>query len=356
MTERVPPPRHQVWSILFAIGTIGVLLVFSFLFVHIFQVLLIIFAAILVAVFLQGLTAWLGTHAHLPWLAALSLVVAVILAVVGGLTVLAGPQIVEQVATLVERIPDDLAQLRKNLAQYSWGPTLLEQLPPPEQVVLPDKEILGRLSGIFSTAVGAFANVVIVLLIGIYLTVSPHLYIQGALHLVPLDHRQRAREVLEALGHALHWWLVGRFAAMAAVGVLTVIALWLIDMPLPLALGFIAGLLSFIPYVGPIASAVPAVLVGLAQDPLTAVYVVVVYAVVQFLEGNFITPLIQKRAVALPPALLLTAQLLMGVLFGLLGLLLATPLAVVVIVLIQMLYVQDVLGDQIKVLGERHGH
>lgn len=157
------------------------------------------------------------------------------------------------------------------------------------------------------------------------------------------------------LGHALSWWLVGRFASMAAVGVLTTLALSAIDMPLALVLGVIAGLFSFVPYIGPISSAVPAILIGLTESPWMAVYVVVIYAVIQFLEGNFITPLIQRRAVSLAPAVLLFSQFAMAVFYGLFGVLLATPLAIVLIVLVQMLYVQDVVKDPIKVLGEHPG-
>ncbi|MGD8590575.1 MAG: AI-2E family transporter, partial [Chromatiales bacterium] len=157
------------------------------------------------------------------------------------------------------------------------------------------------------------------------------------------------------LGHALRWWLIGRITSMTVVGILTGIGLWFIDMPLVLALSFTAAILSFIPLIGPILSAIPAVLLGLVEDPLKALNVLLVYTSVQFLEGNFITPLIQKRAIALPPAMLLTAQLLMGVLFGFFGVLLATPLAVTVIVVVQLLYVQDLLGSQVRVLGE-HKH
>src|SRR5690606_31896700 len=102
---------------------------------------------------------------------------------------------------------------------------------------------------------------------------------------------------------------------------------------------------GFVPYIGPVAAAVPAVLIGLAQSPVQALYVVIVYVIVQTLEGNFITPFIQERAVALPPAALLVGQVLMGVVFGLVGVLLATPLAVVAILLVQMLYIRQVLRD-----------
>jgi predicted PurR-regulated permease PerM len=139
------------------------------------------------------------------------------------------------------------------------------------------------------------------------------------------------------------------------VGVLTTLALGLIDMPLALVLGVIAGLFTFVPFIGPISSVIPAMLIGLMESPLMALYALIIYSVVQFIEGNFLTPLIQKRIIAMPPALLLSAQFFMGVFYGLFGLLLATPLAVTGTVLVQMLYVQDYLKDSVRVLGQ-HGH
>ncbi len=128
-------------------------------------------------------------------------------------------------------------------------------------------------------------------------------------------------------------------------------------MPLPLALGFIAGLLAFVPFIGPIVSAVPAVLIALVHGgPLMSGYVILIYAGVQFLEGNFITPVLQKYSVSLPPAVLIIAQFLLGIQFGVVGVLLASPIAVAGIVIVQMLYVQDVIGEDVEVLGDRHRH
>lgn len=138
------------------------------------------------------------------------------------------------------------------------------------------------------------------------------------------------------------------------VGVLTALGLWLIEMPLVLALAPIAGLFSFVPFLGPLASAVPALLIAFGQGRAEAVRVVAVYSGVQFLEGNFITPIIQLRAVSLPPAVLLGSQLLMGLFLGLVGILVATPMAVAVLVAVQLLYVRRLLGERVPVLGE-HG-
>mgnify|MGYP006278477061 CR=1 FL=1 len=353
--------EQQRWRMLFIFGTVTVLLLCAFLFVHIFQfahvfqLFLIMFGATLVGVCFQGLTAWVSERTGLPWFPTLSGVLLLLVGAVGAFAVLAGPQIVEQIITLIDRIPADLAKLEETIARYEWGQALLERLPPADEMVPPRTQILGSLSGIFSTALDSFTSVVIVLVVGMYLAVSPDLYREGILHLVPREHRERAGEVMQMLGRALRWWLVGRFTSMAVVGVMTMAGLWLIGVPLPLALGFIAGGLAFVPYFGPILSAVPAVLIGLGQSPLAGLYVLLVYSGIQLLEGYVITPQIQQRAVSLPPALLLTAQFFMGFMFGFIGLLLATPLTVSVIVLIQALYVQGVLGDDVEVLGEHRG-
>jgi predicted PurR-regulated permease PerM len=153
------------------------------------------------------------------------------------------------------------------------------------------------------------------------------------------------------LGRVLRWWLVGRFVSMAIVGAVTATGLWLIGIPSPLALGLIAALLEFVPYIGPIFAAAPALLVALVLGPTELAYVALLYGVVQVLESYFINPLVQERAVSILPAALITAQVIMGVLAGPTGVVLATPLAVSTIVLIQMLYIEDVLGDSVKILG-----
>jgi len=141
---------------------------------------------------------------------------------------------------------------------------------------------------------------------------------------------------------------------MLILGVLTTLGLWILGIPLALTLGIIAAVLSFIPNIGPIISAVPAILIALIESPSKALYVIFLYIGIQTVESYLITPIIQKKAVHLAPALLIAVQIMIGVLLGALGLLLATPLMVVIIVLVQMLYVQDTLGYDVTVLGERN--
>jgi predicted PurR-regulated permease PerM len=206
----------------------------------------------------------------------------------------------------------------------------------------------GALSGLARFAnltFGAVANVILIVFLALYLAADPKPYARGLVHLIPRAVRPRFAIALDASGVALRRWLLGQLVAMLVVGVVTGVGLWLLDVPLALSLGLIAGVLEFIPFVGPILSAIPAVLVAFTHEPMTPVYVALLYLGVQQIEGSVLMPLIQRWAVSLPPALGLIGVVVFGVLFGVLGVLFATPLMVVVMVLVQKLYVEGALED-----------
>jgi predicted PurR-regulated permease PerM len=164
--------------------------------------------------------------------------------------------------------------------------------------------------------------------------------------LIPPSRRLRAGAILHEIASTIWYWMLGRLFSMTLLGVLTALGLWLIGVPLPVALGFLAGIMTFVPYLGSIASAIPSVLIAASTDLHLAIYVIVLYFGVHLTEGYILVPLIQRRVVHLPPALILSAQVILGVLAGFLGLLLATPLAAAALVIIRMVYVEDVLGDR----------
>lgn len=316
-------------------------------------VFLVLFAAMLVALLVDGLAASLRRKVGLPEAAARALVLVSLLAGLIIFAFAAGPRLNDQLIELTNRLPQAVDRLEKVATQQPWGeiPKELEA----ENLKPRGSQIVEGITGVFSTAFSIIANIFVVFFIGLYLAFSPEVYVRGGLHLVPKGRRRRAEEIIQAVGHALRWWLLGRFGSMVAVAILTTIGLMIIQLPLALVLGVIAGLFSFVPYLGPIGAAVPALLIGLLESPLMAIYVLLVYSFVQFVEGNLITPLIQQRTVSLPPAALLSAQFALGYFYGLFGVLLATPLAVVTIVLVQMIYVQDTLGDRVAVLGSHSG-
>jgi predicted PurR-regulated permease PerM len=212
--------------------------------------------------------------------------------------------------------------------------------------------VTGLLSGVSSFVMAG----VVVLFVGLFVAAEPGLYKEGILHLVPPRRRRRAAQTLDAVGYNLRWWLVGQAVLMVTMAVTTAAGLWLIGVPMPLALGLIAGIFELVPYLGPWLSAVPAVLVALVISPWHLGMVVALYLTLHVLEGYVLVPLIQRRAVRLPPALTIVAQFLAAELFGVLGLFVAAPLTVVAVVALKMLYVEDALGDDtVDVPGEA-GH
>lgn len=330
----------------------AVVILFALL-AHVANVLLLVFAGALLAVFLDGLARLTTDWIRLPRPWSLALVCVALLLLATGIGWLAGPRIAAQVAELRERLPEAFERIKADLMALEWFRALIAQVPTFDELAARGSGVLGRVTGVFSTALGALTSSLVVLVIGIYAAIQPSLYTDNVVRLVPREKRRRAQDVLDALGRALRWWLVGRFAAMAVVGVLTAVGLIIVGLPLALTLALLAALLAFVPFIGPLLSAVPAILIALVDSPLRAFYVVIVYVVVQLVESHAITPLIQGHVVRIPPVVLLAAQLVMAVLFGIVGVFLATPLAVVAIVLVQMLYVEDVLGDSVTVLGAR---
>ncbi|MFO8231505.1 MAG: AI-2E family transporter [Longimonas sp.] len=316
------------------------------------SVLLLIFAGILLAVFLDSLTSFLQERTGLARGWCLGLVVLLLSTAFAASGWFAGPPINDQISRLIERIPSAIERIQATLAQYEWVRNLLVASSGSGQGISFSRQAMSFVAGGITNTIGALASGLVVLIIGLYAAATPSVYINGAIRLLPPTRRIRGREVVRALGKALRWWLLGRIASMAVVGALTATGLWIAGVPLAFVLGLIAALLSFVPYIGPIASVVPAALVALADSPNKVLYVLIIYWAVQLLESYLITPLIQERAVSLPPAVLISAQVIIGILAGAIGVLMATPLAVVLIVLIQMLYIADTLGDSVPTLGE----
>src|SRR5215207_7056176 len=328
----------------FVVFTVLVLVLLYFT----FDVILLIFAAVLLAIFLRGLADLLGRVVHLSegWLV---LIVSVLLvAILAGAIALLAPSVADQMQRLRVDLPISARQAANYISQYGWGRTLIDYLPSIDDVGrnISAATLLSGVGGFFSSTIGAVGNFFIVILLAIYFATEPGMYIRGFVKMFPKTVRPRTTKVLSTIGDTLGWWLIGKAGSMIFIGLLTWIGLSILGVPLALTLGLLAGLLSFIPNFGPILSAVPAVLLAFIESPIMAVYVLGLYIGVQLIESNIVTPLIERETVELPPALTIVSQLALAVLVGGLGLVLATPLLAVIMVLVQMVYIQDVLGDQ----------
>ncbi|MGQ0715596.1 MAG: AI-2E family transporter [Gemmatimonadaceae bacterium] len=203
-----------------------------------------------------------------------------------------------------------------------------------------------------SSTFAVFAGILIIVFLAIYIGAEPDVYHGGLMHLFPHHARRRAGEVLSAMATVLRRWLVTQLIAMFAIGTITTIILLALDVKAAFALGALAGLLEFVPTIGPLLSAIPAVAMGFLDSPDKALAVAIAYGAIQFLENHLLIPLLMKGGVNIPPALTIVAQALMALLFGFLGLMVAVPLLAAILVPVKMLYVEGVVGDDVVVLPE----
>jgi putative permease len=185
---------------------------------------------------------------------------------------------------------------------------------------------IGQLSRAVGGIIGAFTTTFLILVLGIYFALEPHLYSRGVGWMLPRERRDHFRETAEIMGHSLRRLLAGRLLGMAITGLLTWLMLALYGVPMAALLGLLTGLLAFLPNIGALISGLLMVLVGFSGGLEMGVYTVFVYAFIQTVDGFVIGPQVARRTADLPPALVLGTQLVMGVLFGFLGLLLADPI------------------------------
>ncbi len=256
-------------------------------------------------------------------------------------------------AMLAPSVRDQVAELSTELPKLAdEADQWLEGTPVHNLRAQLGREIRGSFKFLFpivSSVFGVIGGVMLVLFIAMYVAAMPGLYREGILHLIPHRHRERGSEVVDTLGATLRQWLIARLIAMITIGTVTGVALALLHVNGAAALGVLAGLLEFIPFFGPIASAVPAIGVAMLDSPQKALYVVILYVLVQQLEGNVLTPLLLEKRLDIPPVLTLVTVAALGLVFGVIGMLIAEPLLAAALVTTKMLYVADVVGDEVKV-------
>lgn len=296
------------------------------------DVLTVVFAASLLAVILHGVAGLLRRATRLPYWASLLIVVLGIAAALVGLGLVAGPGLEDQADKLRQALSGQAHGLHDRLSASRWGRFILQQVPssfggskPGAGPGVPSG-LAGSVAGFLSSAFGLFGTLAVMVIAGLYLAASPSVYANGILRLVPVAHRVRAKDLLETAGHALWMWSAGQALDMLVVGLLSGIGLWCLGVPLALVLGVIAGLFNFVPYIGAITGAIPAIILAFSVSAATGLETGLLYLAIQGFEGNVMAPLIQKRAVDLPPGLTILSQTAFGAILGIPGLIFATPL------------------------------
>lgn len=210
-----------------------------------------------------------------------------------------------------------------------------------------DASLLGKAAGWATNAVRAVTSLTLIFVVAIFQAANPRSIRQGIVSIFPPNLRPRAGEVVDETANALWRWTIGQGFSMAVIAALSIAVYYSIGLNFALTLGLIAGLFQFIPYLGPALSAIPALIVAFSMSPQMAVWTGVAYAFIQTVEGNFITPVIMKREAYLPPVLTIMSTIVFGLLFGLAGAALATPLIVVLLTLYREVYQKDILGTDI---------
>lgn len=354
MTTKRPDPEpkseinlrtfaKQVWIV---IGILALSVCVILILRVAFNILLMIMAASLIAVFFHGLGDFIQRRTKMNRKPAMAISVLGSFIVLIALFWFMGATIQGQIKALSDDFPAMVAKAKGQLQQTDVGQSIIKKLNEFDTSML-----MSKAQGIFTTSFGVLGDLYIILFLGIFFTVSPSLYKNGLIKLTPPGGKASAKIVIDRISLALKGWLKGMLLAMLLIAILSLSGLTLLGIPMALTLALMAGLLNFIPNFGPLIAMVPAVLLGLTVGPNMAIIIAAMYILIQTLESNVITPMVQKRMIDLPPALTIISQLLMGAVSGVLGILLATPLLAIVIVLVDELYIkrQRVLpGDPVE--------
>lgn len=313
---------------------------------HTLHIFLLIFMSIIFGVFLRQTGAWIANKTGIGINWGTAVVVLGLLLITLSAVFFAAPRIVDQAQEITDQLPDSWQHLQETVSRTRVGGWLMRHLPSVQQIAGSLGGFMHQATAWLYSVVGGLTSLLIILVMGLYLAFDADLYLRGVRNLVPPDKRRRGDQTIADLGSTLYWWLIGRLFSMLVIGILTVLGLLLLGMPLALTLGLFAALMAFVPNLGPLIGLIPAVLLALQNDWRQAVYVVLLYGAIQTLESYLITPMVQRQIIALPPALILSAQLIMGSIQGVIGLLVAAPLVAAVMVLTQRLYVQGMLDDE----------
>jgi predicted PurR-regulated permease PerM len=338
--EKFETPQHKDYSypqkVWIAVGIASLLVVILLLAKAVFSVFLLILAGALIAIFFHALAG--SIERKTKWNGNVCMLISVvgIIVIIALLFLLIGSRLQSQVIQLIDTLPTTIQNAKQRVSGNPLAQKILSQVSSQKTL----EKTREYATTFFQTTFGLLGDIYVVVFVGIFFTAAPDTYRKGIIRLVPTKGKGKAEEILGRISSNLKDWLKGKFFAMFVVFVLTAIGLLILDMPLWLVLALIAGLLNFVPNFGPLLAMVPAVLVAFTKDPTTAAIVAGMYVFIQVLESNFITPMVQQRLVNIPPAMIIIAQVIIAPLTSAWGVILATPVVVILMVLLNQLYIQ----------------
>jgi predicted PurR-regulated permease PerM len=289
-------------------------------------VFLVLFAGCLGALILDTLTSLIQSWSRLPRMPAFALLLAIIGLALGLGIWLRGPALAQQFNQLQVDIPNAVRQVYSTLDQSSWGHWILTNVADATQWPRWLPFAASGLGGAMAAIASTVASMLLITLASVYLAAEPHFYLNGIRRVLPAASLSVVESCLAGAIRTLRYWLLSRLVSMIAVGLLIALGLWLLSVPLAGTLAIIAAILTFVPNIGPFASALPASLLAFAISPTKGVFAVAIFCLAHFIEGNLVTPLADRQIVKLPPFLTLSVQLLLAPMTGVLGVAMAAPL------------------------------
>lgn len=325
--------KNKVWI---ATGILLLAILVTYLFTTLLNLFLLVLAGTLMAIYFHGCAGFLKRKLKMgsPYALILSVVINVV--VIGLFFWFVGDRLNSQLDELSAKLPQTIENAKNWLSEKPLGQKIINYTT--------NSMNSGKggavIKTFFSSTFGILSDLYIVVLLGMFFTASPAVYRKGVIHLIPTKGKATAENLWDEIHHVLKNWLKGQIFGFLFIAVLTGLGLWLLGMPLVLTLALVAGLLNFIPNFGPLIALIPAALLGLMQGPNTALLVVGLFTLIQIIQSTVTQPLIQKKMVSVPPALLVFGQVAMGVIAGFWGVLLATPMVAIIMTLINRLYVE----------------
>jgi predicted PurR-regulated permease PerM len=301
---------------------------------------LIAFGSILVALLLIALADLLCKFVKLPRPVGLTIATLLVLAIAGVTAWLFGAHLYGQFGDLLRNIKSGELFIRQYF-EGSGAPDVADKVAEKGSSML-----TALATQAFQLGLGFAIAMVVVGITGIYLAAQPKIYRWGIAALFHPLHRAKVLQVIELVERTVKFWLLGQIILMIIVGLLTYLALLALGIPNPIALAMIAGIAEIVPYLGPFIGAIPALLVALTLGLSAAVWTGGAYLLVHLIEGYIAAPLVERKFITIPPALILLGIVVVEIIFGTGGLILAAPITVVVFVLVKMRYVEDPLEEE----------
>lgn len=325
--------RKKVWI---AVSIAAFMFVCLYLFQILFSVLLLVLAGALIALYFFGLADMLQRKIHCSSKVAVILSVAINIVLITAIIWFVGATIQAQISELSETLPATIQSVKEYIGSSAIGRSLLQQF----NATGDSTKTLDILNRFFSSTFGVLSDLYIIFLLAIFFMAAPSVYKKGMVKLLPTKAKEKGAKIILRINTLLKGWLKVQLIGMVFIGIATAIGLMIVGIPMVLTLALLAAIFNFIPNFGMLLALIPAVLIGLTHGIGTALIIVCIYTFIQFLQNAIQQPLVQTKMINIPPALSITSQIALGLLVGFWGILLATPVLIILIVLLEDLYIK----------------